>query len=246
MTNLLLILIIGHIIGDYYLQSESLALKKKNSFKYLILHTVIIFLVNSLIYIIYSFQNDILVLLLMISSIHFVIDLLKMIFEKYILKEKALPKILFLLDQFLHIIVIIILASIFENKIDFSIFLGAEFINKKSLSIILSFLIIGKPTNIIFSIMFKDLKPLNEIQEENLENSPTTMNVGRIIGILERVIILVLFLINALSSVGLIIAAKTLTRYNRISKEEKFAEYYLLGTLFSLGISFITILIFLK
>lgn len=35
------------------------------------------------------------------------------------------------------------------------------------------------------------------------------------------------------SAVGLVLTAKSIARYDRISKEQEFAEYYLLGTLLS-------------
>ena len=35
------------------------------------------------------------------------------------------------------------------------------------------------------------------------------------------------------SAVGLVLTAKSIARYDRISKDQSFAEYYLLGTLLS-------------
>ena len=36
-----------------------------------------------------------------------------------------------------------------------------------------------------------------------------------------------------ISAVGLVLTAKSIARYDRISKDQEFAEYYLLGTLLS-------------
>ena len=47
---------------------------------------------------------------------------------------------------------------------------------------------------------------------------------------------LILIYMNQYSAIGLVLTAKSLARYDRISKDEKFAEYYLLGTLISAGI----------
>ena len=40
-------------------------------------------------------------------------------------------------------------------------------------------------------------------------------------------------LIKQYSSVGLVLTAKSIARYNKISEDKEFAEYYLLGTLLS-------------
>ena len=58
-------------------------------------------------------------------------------------------------------------------------------------------------------------------------------NAGRFIGTLERIIILIFLSIGQYSAIGLVLTAKSIARYERISKEKKFAEYYLLGTLLS-------------
>lgn len=57
---------------------------------------------------------------------------------------------------------------------------------------------------------------------------------GATIGFLERLLVAVLFLAGQYGAVGLVFAAKTLTRYGRITKSQPFAEYYLIGTLTSM------------
>jgi hypothetical protein len=44
------------------------------------------------------------------------------------------------------------------------------------------------------------------------------------------------------AAIGLIFTAKSITRYDKIAKDPAFAEYYLVGTLFSLLISIISVL----
>ena len=46
--------------------------------------------------------------------------------------------------------------------------------------------------------------------------------------------IMVLFTsMNQYSAIGFVLTAKSIARYERISREQDFAEYYLLGTLLS-------------
>ena len=46
----------------------------------------------------------------------------------------------------------------------------------------------------------------------------------------------ILIYMNQYSATGLVLTAKSIARYNKIANEKDFAEYYLLGTLISLGI----------
>lgn len=58
------------------------------------------------------------------------------------------------------------------------------------------------------------------------------LKVGRKIGTLERFLILFLVSSGNVASIGLVITAKSIVRYPRLSEPE-FAEYYLFGTLLS-------------
>ena len=65
------------------------------------------------------------------------------------------------------------------------------------------------------------------------KNTKNIIKTGRVIGTIERVIMLFFILIQQYSSVGLVLTAKSIARYDKISKDQQFAEYYLLGTLLS-------------
>jgi hypothetical protein len=60
--------------------------------------------------------------------------------------------------------------------------------------------------------------------------------LGATIGVLERLLIVTLVLANATAAIGLVIAAKTLARFKQLDDRD-FAEYYLLGTLASVGVA---------
>jgi hypothetical protein len=61
---------------------------------------------------------------------------------------------------------------------------------------------------------------------------------GRAIGILERAIIVPLVFVEAYGAIGLVLAAKSIARFEQL-KNRKFAEYYLIGTLASLSFGII-------
>jgi len=78
-------------------------------------------------------------------------------------------------------------------------------------------------------------KPESNEAEKKKDN-----NAGRFIGTVERIIILIFISIGQYSAIGLVLTAKSIARYDRISKEKDFAEYYLLGTLISTVVVIVT------
>jgi hypothetical protein len=58
-------------------------------------------------------------------------------------------------------------------------------------------------------------------------------NTGRVIGILERIIIYVAVLTDQIAAIGLVLAVKGLARFKEMD-DRPFAEYVLVGTLLSL------------
>jgi hypothetical protein len=63
-----------------------------------------------------------------------------------------------------------------------------------------------------------------------------SIGAGEVIGILERYVTLVLVLSGGLAAVGFVVAAKAAARFPQF-KSEEFAEYFLIGTLSSVGLS---------
>jgi hypothetical protein len=89
-------------------------------------------------------------------------------------------------------------------------------------------LVIHKPTNIAIQKFLIIYKPISSIGDKESIN-----NAGRFIGTVERIIMLIFLSIEQYSAIGLVLTAKSIARYDKISKEKNFAEYYLLGTLIS-------------
>jgi hypothetical protein len=65
------------------------------------------------------------------------------------------------------------------------------------------------------------------------------VGAGEIIGILERYVTFVLVLAGGMAAVGFVVAAKAAARFPQFDREE-FAEYFLVGTLSSVGLSVIS------
>jgi hypothetical protein len=54
------------------------------------------------------------------------------------------------------------------------------------------------------------------------------------IGWLERSLVLTAMILRSPATVGLVLAAKSIARFPELGKSERFAEYFLIGTLLSL------------
>ena len=71
--------------------------------------------------------------------------------------------------------------------------------------------------------------------EQEDDNSTKTKNgAGALVGILERFLCAVFIVLGQYSAVGLTMTAKSIARYDQITKNPAFAEYYLIGTLYSI------------
>ena len=69
------------------------------------------------------------------------------------------------------------------------------------------------------------------------------VKTGKWIGILERILISIFLFSNQISSIGFVIAVKSLARF-KMMENKIFSEYYLLGTLTSVLYTFVCYAVF--
>lgn len=107
----------------------------------------------------------------------------------------------------------------------------------KWLSIIAAYIISTKPANIFIKEVFKAF----EIQPITKENQDLP-NAGKLIGVIERFLVLTFIILNQYEAVGFLIAAKSILRFK--DGDTIKTEYVLIGTMLSFGIAiFLGILI---
>lgn len=272
-NELLLFCLIAHFIGDYYLQTKHLAKIKDNLFRGVLQHSFIYCIPFLLIWIFTGLDVTLWISFLFICIIHLIIDAVKFLYKTKIIKRIKIKSLiikestLYLVDQSIHLISIIIICFINRNVMITPLFhLEAffQYINIDSHQLfqwILVLLIIGKPINISFKKLFTGLKPSDQLisQYNSTEiklsaaavdssidmNKKIVMgiedkNAGQYIGFLERILIAIFLSIGQYASIGFIMTAKSIARYDKISKSQEFAEYYLVGTLASLIAALIT------
>jgi hypothetical protein len=71
----------------------------------------------------------------------------------------------------------------------------------------------------------------------------TSDRMGALIGTLERILTILLIGSGAFTAVGFIAAMKSVARYDKIQKEQAFAEYFLAGTMLSILLALVLALL---
>lgn len=243
--NMIIVVLIAHVLGDYYLQDNDMAEYKKYKIKGVIKHALFYCIPFILIFVFTKKSMKLFLLFILMCLCHYTIDLVKFCgykmylkycnteIKKKIIKKYIKPSLVYVLDQVIHIVSICLLTSLFNFKNVTTINL-VNYINKITnlsghnvLKWILLVLVIYKPANITFKMLFSSCKPGDN------DSNDKVINNGAIIGFLERLIIAVFIYFKQYSAIGFILTAKSVARYNAISEKPKFAEYYLIGTLFS-------------
>lgn len=230
-----LLFLMGHVLGDFYFQTSNLAIEKEVSFKKLLLHCVI-YCLTMIGVIVPVFSWSLFSLAIGISVLHLIIDGGKFYIARRVSDKENKEPVIYLVDQLLHIFVLLAAAvylSVFAIKIQY--LPGIDWIISSTgadmenlLAWILILLILVQPCSITIKKILNRYRPINE--EHVDEGIPSA---GALIGILERLFILLMLYANQFTAIGFVLTAKSIARYNKISETPQFAEYYLLGTLLS-------------
>jgi hypothetical protein len=229
MIALVLKLILAHLLGDFVFQPDFwIEQKNKKTYKskYLYYHIVIHTL---LLLIILQFDFTYWLAFLLIPISHYLIDLAKLLF-----KNKIETKLLFLVDQILHLSGIYLVAKIYYViKINFS-----QIFQPKVFLLSIALVSISFVASVIIKILVTQWK----------QESESTNEAGKYIGIMERLLVFVFIVLNHWEGVGFLLAAKSVFRFGDLTKnhEIRLTEYILIGTLLSFGIAICTALAYLK
>jgi hypothetical protein len=236
--SLLLLLLLGHIIGDFYLQPKSwVADRNSKHFKsvklryHVLVHTSLT--AAALLYWSWQQGTSLPVASLgfccgIVAGSHFLIDV-----AKSYTKATFLP---FIVDQLSHAIVLLMVFVVFtEQSSEFFQFLTSN-PSFTTLTIIIGYLLAVTPTSILIGLL---LRSWHSAIPENARTQSLN-DAGHYIGILERLLIVTFVLLDELAGVGFLLAAKSIFRFGDLTRstDKKLTEYVLLGTLLSVSCSF--------
>ena len=267
-------LILAHLIADFWLQTDLMVKDKlKNLTKHSFHHLLTTAIALAFIWV-GGFESHIPIdhFILPLSIIvisHIFIDLLKikLIDSMKATKTNHLRTLgYFLLDQLLHIIIILItcticfgidtydMTTIFIETKNFSplyvfLFLMIIFILATSVSGHIVKHIVGSLPSELANyegelILRSEMVDVKERVQPTFENkfseeyryftySSPPRSRGKLIGYIERLLVIILTVIGAYPSIAFIIAAKSIARFKQLD-DRNWAEYFLLGTLSSI------------
>ncbi len=219
-STLFLSLVLAHIIGDFYLQTDKCCEQKetrkfKSSFLYI--HAIIIGLLSWMI--VPSFNFGLWTLLIAVS--HFAIDAVKIHCPKGLWS--------FIIDQLLHLSILATISTLYITTSE----LPLQTINCSSSfstpHLILAILLCVKPTNILIKLILQKYQVGASASCDNIKNA------GALIGNLERMLTIVFVLLGQFEAIGFIVAAKSILRFKDTDTAK--TEYVLAGTFLSFGIA---------
>jgi Flp pilus assembly pilin Flp len=221
-----LLQLLAHILADYTFQTDRKAADKNEKgfkSKFLKWHALILFISAWLL----SFQVYFVIGALLIALTHYIIDG----FKPKLNRSASLGRYAFFIDQGMHLVILCIIIYTYSIyfKLDTIVYLN---INSRYLAVGIGYLICGKPANMVIKEIFKASKI--EFEGMNKEDLP---NAGRLIGVVERWLVLTFILIGQFSAVGFLIAAKSILRYKDEEKGINKSEYVLIGTLISFAMA---------
>jgi Protein of unknown function (DUF3307). len=250
------LILLGHLLGDFYFQTNHIATKKKQSNRYMQLHCLqyMIGIYLALIIITQHFVQG-LIIAGIIGALHLLVDDVKIKADS---KKPELEYFIFVIDQLVHIAILIITYLFIQpDTLAYSSWelYGIHF--SKIIVIIVAWLTCWRPAAIFITLVFHRIPITVEVadregtgcngeeqkeqkeQKEQRESHPEQANmkeevvkIGSWIGILEREIILLLGLLGQFGAIGFVLTAKSLARYKQL-ENKAFAEKYLIGTLLS-------------
>lgn len=242
MAVVLLCLIIGHMVGDFYLQSSRLAEKKRTSFSVLFLHSGIYAACMFSILFICIKAQEIWFPFVILSVSHLIIDYLRARILEPRVKEPRKEMYLFLADQFIHITLIVSVVLIFSLGSHIgsllSTFVGTyTYISIRKI-VLIAFVYIASlnPTAVLVKEVLSGVVNGKD-QNAGKESGKGIDGSGYLIGIFERIITITFVLIDQFAALGFVLAAKSVARFKKIEDEQGFAEKYLVGTLFSVTLA---------
>jgi hypothetical protein len=228
-------LLLAHFVGDFFLQTKKLVEDKqdrrwRSPFLYLhsLLHGILAWAILAEVKYWY--------IALTIVLTHFSIDLGKVIYDNGKPGRKS-----FLIDQLLHLLVILAL-YIFSGNLPIKDYLNELFSSQLAFyGFTLSLIILTLPSAHLLKAFFSRYNI--EFIQDDLQTLP---GAGMYIGMLERFLVFLFIITDYWEGIGFLITAKSVFRFGDLSKSKnmQLTEYVLMGTLLSFTIAIITGILF--
>lgn len=254
--GILFCLIIAHLLADFVFQTQSMLHERrsihivtmlKGNMKHSAIHGLLSFFL--LLYYIFSWRISFVILLVFFS--HTCIDLIKSFITA---KKQPNLNIVFLVDQFAHFIVIVLIAIFANSLLDISLpalrvkdwvihsLNGIQMMTyNQKLLLCIALLITGLWGVGVFIRKFVEGMKLKTIKKGPSSDviileggkEQSVRDGGFLIGILERFVIICAVVTNMTSIIGFLITAKSIARFKKFD-DDSFVEYFIIGSFMSI------------
>lgn len=220
-SSLFVSLLLAHLVGDFVFQTDSLCKQKREKKAgswFLYVHAIVITLLSWLA----LWDLRLWYVALVIGISHLLIDMGK----AYVKKDNVW---VFVLDQVFHILLLVAAALLSVNRFGW---ITPDWLTQpvqKAGIIAVAALLCWKPAN----LFIKEVLKYNRVSFPADDSS--TFHAGKLIGTIERWLILVFILLGRYEVIGFLIAAKSIIRFGNDNRNE--TEYFLAGTLLSIAIA---------
>ncbi len=231
------VILLGHILADFYFQTDLIALNKNQSgnLKIFIVHIVEYSICMGIILFLgIEFSKNLGIIWLASSFIHFIVDLFKRLINRY----KTCHKVRFyfdnhgiIIDQAIHICTLVLIWYLWGRSINVRhlILQNIEYLPVRPIPLLVGFLCILRPVGIIIK-----KGELWDFSKHNIQPETSVQNAGKMIGYLERIIVLFFIIYQQYGAIAFVLTAKSVARFKEIETNKSMAEYYLIGTLLSI------------
>lgn len=235
LSDITLAFVLAHVLADYHLQNQSLARRKATGTRAMLWHSGIVAALALLAAMLLIWRGGdwaLLAIAAAMALLHLVVDIIKRAASGALRKREqnrssTAHAALYVADQALHLLLILALVEgVYLRCLGFpAVATGHRHILQGALLLAL----ITKPANVSFKMLFAkyQLAPAHAAPQ-------TEPSAGALIGTLERIITALFIYLGQYGAIGLIYTAKSIARFKQIEDNPRFAEYYLIGTLYSI------------
>jgi len=225
---ILLKLILAHLIGDFVLQPNSWV-KRKQTYKIKTFAFYAHLLVHAGLLLLFLWDLSMWPLVLSLIILHGIIDILKLYLQK-----RSTQRRWFLIDQFLHLLSILMVWYLWEES-ELGFYSVVESTEIWIFATAIIFL--TSVSGILIKVLLADWSTaIADTEESSLKSA------GRYIGILERLLVFTFVLTGSWEAIGFLLAAKSVFRFGDLkeAKDRKLTEYIMIGTFLSITIAIAT------
>lgn len=222
-------LLIGHALADFVFQSDSVVARKAEPGTRglaLFQHGLILLACHSAAALPIA-SSEVALAVIAIVVVHIFLDWAKSVADK----RWHRPLLFFLLDQALHILTIAAAAFYLSGSHSLWWSIPGEMIEWLSVLALYAsaWILVWRGGEFFMAMLLAACK----LDTSYASGSQADPNLGRLIGVLERLLVVTMVLEHAWAGIGLLVAAKSVARFKELD-DRRFSEYYLVGTLGSL------------